>query len=197
MTVTDKNEQPMGHQAHPDLQGQQSAQQTPAATVRPVPDPRIKSPVLAMLLSLMPGLGQVYIGYYRRGFIHILVVASVISFLAAVGEEHALTPLGGLFLAFFWLYNIVDAGRRASLYNSALHGEETIAPPADFTMPGSGGALVGGICLIGLGVILLTNTLFGIPLDWVENWWPVALFIPGVWLISHSFKERKSRQPKA
>ena len=197
MTVTDKKAEPMAYEAPETRPSQQAVQQPPAVTVRPVPDPRIKSPVLAMLLSLMPGLGQVYIGYYKRGFVHILVVASVISFLASVGEEHALTPLGGLFLAFFWLYNIVDAGRRASLYNSALHGEETIAPPADFTMPGSGGALVGGICLIGLGVILLTNTLFGIPLDWVENWWPVALFIPGVWLISHSFKERASSQPKA
>jgi hypothetical protein len=83
----------------------------------------------------------------------------------------------------------------ASLYNSALHGEETIDPPADFKMPGPGGSLVGGLCLVALGAILLTNTLFGISLAWVESWWPAALFIPGVWLVANSFKERASKQP--
>ena len=33
-------------------------------------DPRRKSPVLALVLSLMPGLGQVYVGYYNQGFIN-------------------------------------------------------------------------------------------------------------------------------
>ena len=51
----------------------------------------------------MPGLGQVYLGYYRRGFVHILVVGCVISFLAASGHHNPLVPLFGLFLAFFRL----------------------------------------------------------------------------------------------
>ncbi len=157
---------------------------------RPMVDHRTKSPVLAMVLSLMPGLGQIYIGYYKRGFAHILVVASVISFLAAVSESHPLVPLFGLFLAFFWLYNVVDAGRRASLYNGALVGEESVAPPSDFEMPGRWGAAVGGVLLIGVGGVLLSNTLFGISLDWVDDWWPAALFIPGIWLVVRSIQER-------
>ena len=173
----------------------ESVQHTPPPRV--AVDPRTKSPVLAMVLSLMPGLGQVYIGYYRRGFIHILVVAGVISFLASVSEEHPLVPLFGLFLAFFWLYNVVDAGRRASLYNGALVGEETIDPPSDFQMPGRWGAAVAGVCLIALGGILLSNTLFGISLKWIESWWPVALFLPGIWLIFRSFQERAKKNPKA
>ena len=62
----------------------------------------------------MPGLGQVYVGYYQRGFIHVLVAATIITLLAN-GAADALIPLLGLFLGFFWLYNMVDAYRRASL----------------------------------------------------------------------------------
>src|SRR2546422_5166435 len=93
-------------------------------------DPRTKSPTLAGFLSLMPGLGQIYVGYYQRGFVHIVVVGTTIALLAndAVPE---LVPLLGLFLAFFWLYNVIDAGRRASLYNMALQGAGTMALPED------------------------------------------------------------------
>lgn len=169
----------------------------PAPVIQAAPDPRLKSPLLAMLLSLMPGLGQVYVGYYQRGFIHILVVGTVIAFLASGGPMNPIIPLAGLFLAFFWLYNIVDAGRRASLYNQALAGTESIAPPEDFKMPAAGGSIVGGLCLIGLGAIFLSNTLFDISLAWVEDWWPVALFIPGVWLIVRSIQERATAGEKS
>ena len=167
---------------------QQTWQQGPVISA--TPDPRLKSPLLAMLLSCMPGLGQVYVGYYQRGFIHILIAATLIAFLNAAGSMNPLIPMAGFFLAFFWLYNIVDAGRRAALYNQALAGTESIAPPEDFKMPAAGGSIVGGICLIALGAILLSNTLWDVPLEWVHDWWPVALFIPGVWLIVRSIQER-------
>ena len=183
----DHNTQQAQH-APPQQQPQQNWQ--PSPVLASIPDPRLKSPLLAMLLSCMPGLGQVYIGYYQRGFIHILVTASLIAFLSASGNMNPLIPMAAFFLAFFWLYNIVDAGRRAALYNLALAGTESIAPPEDFKMPAAGGSIIGGICLIGLGAILLSNTLWGISLAWVEDWWPVALFIPGVWLIVRSIQER-------
>ena len=64
---------------------------------------------LALVLSAMPGLGQVYVGYYQRGFVHALVVGSLITLLnKGIGP---LAPLAGLFLAFVWMYNLVDAGR--------------------------------------------------------------------------------------
>ena len=106
----DHNTQQAQH-APPQQQPQQNWQPSPA--LASTPDPRLKSPLLAMLLSCMPGLGQVYIGYYQRGFIHILVAASLIAFLSASGHMNPLIPMASFFLAFFWLYNIVDAGRRS------------------------------------------------------------------------------------
>src|SRR2546426_12676916 len=70
-------------------------------------DTRSKSPALAAVLSMMPGLGQVYVGYYQRGFVHAAVVATLVTILAS-GTLDRLNPLLALFMSFFWLYNIID-----------------------------------------------------------------------------------------
>jgi hypothetical protein len=153
-------------------------------------DPRRKSPVLALVLSLMPGLGQVYVGYYQQGFTNVLVAASIIAVLSsnlAGGAE----PLFGIFLAFFWLYNVVDAWRRATFYNNALAGIGPATLPEDFTAPGSRGTLAGGAALMLVGAIALSHTLFGLPLDWLQKWWPLALIGVGGWLIYPSIAGKK------
>ena len=152
-------------------------------------DPRLKSPALAMVLSLMPGLGQIYLGYYQNGFINILVVAGIISTLVR-GVPFYLQPLLGVFLAFFWLYNLVDAGRRASLYNQTLAGlGPTEMPPDVLSYPGKG-SLAGGVALIGIGLLFFAHTRFGIPLDWLEQWWPIGLVLAGAYLLYLSIRDR-------
>lgn len=155
-------------------------------------DPRRKSPLLAAFLSICPGLGQVYVGYYQRGFVHILVMASV--FAAAVNSLFpGAEPFLVLFIIFFELYNIVDAGRRAALYNYAMESGETPEIPAGQTeLPGLGGSLVGGALLILVGGILLSHTVFEIPLDWLERWWPVAPILFGVYLLARWQQERST-----
>jgi TM2 domain-containing membrane protein YozV len=146
-----------------------------------------KSPVLASFLSIFPGLGQVYVGYYQRGFAHMLTMALCITLLASgIGD---LTPLVALFLAFFWLYNIVDAGRRAALYNQALDGIGKVEMPQDLELP-FGGSLVGGATVAVLGVLLLLNTRFDMSLAWVGEWWPLALVGFGVYLIAKWWQSR-------
>jgi len=155
-------------------------------------DPRTKSPLLALMLSAMPGLGQVYVGYYQRGFIHILVVGSLIAMLA--GEMVPdLTPLLGIFLAFFWLYNCIDAARRASLYNQALAGSTPIQPPDDVIASGAGGSVLGGAVLIAGGFLLLLHTRFDLSLAWLRDWWPVIPMLFGVYLVLKSVYARAAR----
>jgi len=156
-------------------------------------DSRSKSPALAALLSMMPGLGQVYVGYYQRGFVHALVIASLISILSS-GAVEGLNPLFSLFMAFFWLYNVIDAARRASLYNDAIAGNPTIELPQDFKTPGFRGSIFGGSALIAGGFILLLHTRFGISLDWVEQWWPVAPMIFGAYLLVRAIQERRAAE---
>ena len=155
-------------------------------------DPRQKSPFLAGLLSLMPGLGQIYTGYYQRGFVHALVVAALFALLVA-NDDGPLVPLGVIFLTFFWLYNIIDASRRAALYNQALAGVPNIELPEDFKVPGFRGSLLGGLAIAAAGIVLLLNTRFGVSLDWLEEWWPAALILFGAYLVWKAWQER----PKA
>ena len=153
-------------------------------------DPRRKSPFLASFLSLMPGLGQIYVGYYQAGFVHPLVVATIIVILAQ-GNADQFAPFLGFFLAFFWLYNIIDAGRRAAYYNQILEGEERVDLPRGFLAPG-GGSLTGGLFLIVIGGILLARTVMGVSLAWLEDWWPLAPIFFGVYLVGKSIAEKKA-----
>ena len=148
-----------------------------------------KSPTLAGWLSLGPGLGQVYVGYYLQGFINIAVVASVITLLASgMGD---MTPFLGIFLAFFWLWNILDANRRATHYNRAMAGLGGDVPPEDFQVPGTGGSIFGGILLIAIGLLFFLDLKFGISMEWIGEWWPLILVGGGVYLVMAAINRRK------
>lgn len=155
-------------------------------------DPRFKSPALATFLSLVPGLGQVYVGYYRQGFINIIVVGALISLLAPGPRFNwPLTPFLVFFLVFYWLYNLVDAARRASFYNQTLSGIAVADLPPEFKMPERHGSLAGGLLLIVAGLVVASRTVFGYPLDWLARWWPVALILVGAYLVIQSELERR------
>jgi len=143
------------------------------------------------VLSAMPGLGQVYVGYYQRGFVHAIVVATIITMLAT-GNFRGLEPLMGFFLAFFWLYNIIDAGRRAALYNQLLAGSETIELPRDFSVP-KFGSVFGGLGLLVFGLLLLMHTKFEMSLVWVKDWWPVAPMLFGAYLLVRGIQDMSNR----
>lgn len=145
-----------------------------------------KSPFVACLLSLMPGLGQIYVGYYQRGFIHLTVVAALITTLSS-GDFRGLEPFLGLSLAFFWLYNIVDAGRRATRYNLLAEGGSVEDLPEFRDDIGSRTA---GIILVVLGALLFLHTKMDFDMDWLAEWWPLALVAFGFHLI------RKNRTPE-
>lgn len=185
--------EPIRHAEPGDANRPGTPQQNPAPPAPYTRDPRQKTPFLAGLLSVVPGLGQVYVGYYQRGFIHAVVTATLISFLAATNIG-ALVPLAAVFLGFFWLYNIVDASRRASLYNQALAGMSNVELPEDFKAPGFRGSVAGGLAIAALGLILLLHTRFGVPLDWVEEWWPAALILAGAYLVWKAWQDR-AEQP--
>ena len=143
-------------------------------------DPRLKSPILATLLSLMPGLGQAYLGYVQLGFVNALVIFSLITLLA--NDAGAMTPLVALFMSFYWLFNVVDANRRAILLNQKIQGLAPGELPEDLG-PGIRGSVAGGLVLIVAGVLGLAHLRFGLSLAWVKDWWPAALILGGIYLV--------------
>jgi hypothetical protein len=155
------------------------------------PDARLrrKRPILAAFLSVAPGLGQVYVGFYQRGFMHIAIVCAIIAAMAGGGPLAVLIP----FLVFFVLYNIIDAARLASLYNDVHAG---IAAPdllGEITTPKFGGSIAGGVAFVVIGFIIFLHTKFEVPLNWLEEWWPVAAIVVGVYLIYKGVQERKGQ----
>lgn len=138
--------------------------------------PRLrKSPALAGFLSMLPGLGQAYVGYYTSGFINIAVVGAIISLLSSNNVRGA-EPFLGLFLSFFWVFNIIDAVRKAKLYNLFAVGEAESPVPTD-------SPLLGGVALVVIGLLLTLTVTFDVDLVWLEDVWPLFLLALGLYLL--------------
>ncbi len=148
---------------------------------------------MAAILSAAPGLGQIYIGYYTRGFL----MAAVFLMLLVVANNapRGLEPIPGMATFFFWLFNVIDAGRLAALYNHAATGTEIIELPEDFQMPATGGSIVGGAMLVLFGLVALSNTLFGFSLHWIESWWPVFPLAVGAYLLVRGVQDHSKANP--
>ncbi len=187
----------------------------PYATVPPVGTPVVirqggGSPALAAILSLIPGVGQMYNEQYAKGLIFVLVFAALIQM-----ADHV-SGLFGLLIVGFYIYQIIDAyktadARRFGLplpdpfgLNDMLGGKSKpayasapapvyVANPADPNAPpvavaaaeaepAKPGAPVGAIVLIGLGVLFLLDTFDFFRFDWFGRVWPVILIAIGVWV---------------
>lgn len=151
-------------------------------------DPRDKSPRIAAAMSVVPGLGQIYIGYYVRGFITAATFLLLIFMANVVAASVA--PMFGFSAAFVWMFNIIDAGRTAALYNHSIAGAQSIKLPDNFKMPATGGSIAGGALLATFGLISLSNTALGFRLDWLEQWWPVFPLALGIYLVVVGMKDR-------
>jgi hypothetical protein len=105
---------------------------------------------------------------------------------------HELEPVVGLFAGFFWLHNIVDAGRRASFYNQSLAGIRPMELPEDMKAPQALGSLAGGVLLVAAGLLLFAHTMFYVSLDWLARWWPLALVGAGAWLVYRDWRTKQA-----
>lgn len=160
----------------------------------PAVQPDTRSPALACCLSAIAGLGHVYLGYYRRGFIHAIVIAGLITLLAS-GDLGEAIPLVALFMVFYWLYVAIDAARRAALHNRRAAGGEILDFAEEPDLFGGRGSLAAGASMIVIGGVLLANTRFDISLDWVGDWWPLAPMLVGGYLVWRALQERSTADP--
>lgn len=143
-----------------------------------------KIPFLAGILSGFPGMGNVYNGLYLRGLIQFLIVATLVNML-----DHHGTPFLGMSLAFFWIFNVLDAYRQAILINFGYSQDLGLLDKPRHPRASQGG-LAAGILLTGLGTIAFLDQYVNIDLRWLYDLWPLAIVAVGVWLIVASIKER-------
>ncbi len=166
--------------------------EAPAAPPPPVAEPRgqnYKNPILAGVLSLFPGIGNIYNGLYMRGLAFFLICTSMIV-LTAESNGH---PFFGLGIAFSWIFNVVDAYRQATLINHGYAQDLGIDEPPKMSS-GQGGAVVGAIMFL-IGAFALWDNYFGpIDLDWLVDLWPVFLMAIGAWLIFDTMRDRQKKK---
>jgi TM2 domain-containing membrane protein YozV len=153
----------------------------PAATPAPPGPKPPKNPWLALVLSLFPGLGQVYNGQPAKAFVF---------FSAWVGSIYGtaeIDPFPFAFLIpFVYLYNLIDAFRTASLINARSLGGLPAPEEEAFESP-----LWGGSLLV-LGLLLLLNNLGWLHLAALARYWPVALIVAGGAFLYSAIQRRRA-----
>ncbi|HSF38771.1 MAG TPA: DUF5668 domain-containing protein [Thermoanaerobaculia bacterium] len=155
----------------------------PAASPRSVPAVGQKNPWIAAFLSLFPGVGNIYNGLYMRGLIFFLIVMSC---LALANREEAF----GVAVAFFWIFNVLDAYRQATLINYGYAQDLGLVDLPKHPRAAQGG-IAAGVILTLIGLVALLDQYFVIDLDWLFDNWPVALMGIGLWMIWSSIKSRR------
>jgi len=148
------------------------------------------SPGLAgVLAGFFPfGVGAVYNGQYAKGLAHLLIFVALV--LGASQGGDAGGAIFGLGIAFFYVYQIIDAVRSAHAIRLGQPAPDPFGLAKAFD---SGERVnlnripVGALVLIGLGVLFLLNTMGLFHAYWIHRLWPLILIVIGVWLLVKRF----------
>lgn len=150
---------------------------------RPVPAVGQKNPWIAAFLSLFPGVGNIYNGLYMRGVTFFLIVMSCI---VVADKEEAVAVA----VAFFWIFNVLDAYRQATLINYGYAQDLGLTDLPKHPRASQGG-IAAGVILTLIGLVALLDQYFVIDLEWLFDLWPVALMGIGLWITWSSIKNRR------
>lgn len=148
------------------------------------------SPGLAgVLAGFFPfGVGAVYNGQYAKGLAHLLIFVALVLGASQGGDTGG--AIFGIGIAFFYVYQIIDAVRSAHAVRLGQPAPDPFGLAKAF---GSGERMdinrvpVGALVLIGLGVLFLLNTMGLFHAYWIHRLWPLILIVIGVWLLIKRF----------
>ncbi len=173
------------------LDGEPPAAPAQFGSRRPPTRPALpaKVPMTASLLSVVPGLGNIYNGLYGRGIAFFLIQFSLLRLAVATQRDEDLALMIPS-LIFFWLFNIFDAYRQALLIN--FGGGDRVGNT--HRRSETGGLLFPGLVLVGIGTIGALNRYAAIDVWQVFDHWPALILIAGVVLVVRSVLARSSSQ---
>ena len=176
------------------------------------PPPGSPRPGLAAVLGFIPGVGAMYNGEFAKGFIHVLIFATLI--WLADTFHGSLNAIFGLAIAAFYFYMPIEAYKTArarqmglpppdplglnnvfsgrNVWQDAFVSSPPRAPVAGAVpaqqMPEEGRSYsrtpIGALILIGIGVLFLLNEFDFLHFDWIlQRFWPLILIAVGVRLL--------------
>jgi hypothetical protein len=151
---------------------------------------RSNSPLVATLLSFVPGLGAAYNGQTSKAIVHFAVFASF--FQLAIVTESVEFGLPLFVAGFFgaWLFSAVDAYRTAQLLRAGLtpDTEQDVIARRLYGSP-----LAWGLTLMVLGAIFLAQQIFGVRLP-VRQVLPVLLIVLGAYMLGDYLLRQRRRE---
>jgi hypothetical protein len=140
--------------------------------------------VAGILAGFFPfGVGAVYCSQYAKGLAHLIVFAMLI-----FASDHAgrWDWVFGISIAFFYVYQIIDAVRTARAIQEGQPVPDPYGLAQTFSVGERGESrnIPGvAIILIGLGVLFLLHTMnifeFGL-----DRFWPLILILFGGWMLA-------------
>jgi TM2 domain-containing membrane protein YozV len=149
---------------------------TPVPTGPPLP----KNPWAALVLSLFPGVGQIYNGQPAKGLVF---------FFAEVGCIYGtaeIDPFPFAFLIpFVYFFNLIDAWRSATAINNRFLGGQALPEEDAAESP------LWGAGLVGLGLLLLLNNLGWLDLHGLRRWWPLMMVVLGGAFLYNAVRRRQ------
>jgi TM2 domain-containing membrane protein YozV len=138
----------------------------------------VKSPAAAVLLSLFPGLGQIYNGQPAKALVFFL------AWVGSIAGAHRDPMPFAMMVPFIYLYNLIDAWRTATAINQRAAGGLRIPEESGIESPAWGGTLVA------LGLLLLARNLGWLDFNALARYWPVLLIVAGAAMLRGSLQRR-------
>jgi hypothetical protein len=136
------------------------------------------SPALALFLGFIPGVGAIYNGQYAKGLVHAVITGILISIMGS--GAGGMEPLMGILLAAWFFYMPFEAFHTA---RKRRLGEPVDEFSSILNLRGAERFPMAAVLLIGLGILLLLNTLEVLSFRYVARYWPVLLIAAGAWLL--------------
>jgi hypothetical protein len=179
-----------------------SAAFVPPSTLGTVPMPPMRAgsgpnpAVAGILAGFFPfGVGAVYCSQYGKGLAHLLIFIMLIFGVNHAGESWGW--LFGLGIAFFYVYQIIDAVKTAHAMQAGQPVPDPMGLSQTFSMGEKfeGSKLpVGAVVLIGLGILFLLHTM-GIFEYGFERYWPLILIFLGGWMFYRNWERSHRKCP--
>lgn len=135
------------------------------------------------MLGFIPGVGAIYNGQYAKGLVHAVIFGLLITIISS-HSIHGFEPLIAIFIGVFVFYMAIEAFHTARKRAAGEPVEEF----SSLVGTGDDGFPTGAVILIGLGFLLLLNTLDLIPIDAVIRFWPAGLILIGAYMLYSRLK---------
>ena len=146
-----------------------------------------KSLGLAAFLGVIcPGSGYLYVWAYERAFM--LWAAIALSIFMIVEDLWGFSFV----IAFAYFFSVFDSFREAQFFNARSEGEQTPPP-----RPDGQGRLMFGVFMVVVAAVFVTDKYLDIDVGWIVEWWPVPVFLVGIYFIAAAVLDKMKARNKA